>query len=392
MPGQPAERFRCVRTRNRVRIFVEMIIGIEEIARLAGVSVGTVDRALHGRKGISEETRRRVLETANRFGYETNWAARALARGRPNIRIGVCIPSEFESFYGRIRDGILDEAKRHKHLGLDLLFARIGRPGHGEVEVLRAMRSTGVNAVIMTPGDPCKVGVEIDSAEREGVRVVCVASDAAGTARSTVVCVEPELSGRLAAELMGMLVPAAARVAVVAGILSTDDQRLKASAFREAFPDYCPRGSVVDVIEGKDDELETAVNCARLLERDGAVDGLYVANAMCLPVCAVICAKGLSGAVKLVTTDLFEAMAPYFEQGTISVSIHQKPFRQGQAAVRLIVDHFITRAAIPKSWYLAPGVVLRSNLHVYRETRGAGPRDREAHPHGERSSPSLAGM
>ena len=51
-------------------------VGIQEIARLAKVSIGTVDRALHGRKRISERTRKRILRIAHEVGYRPNLAAR----------------------------------------------------------------------------------------------------------------------------------------------------------------------------------------------------------------------------------------------------------------------------------------------------------------------------
>src|SRR5581483_10442931 len=44
-------------------------VGVREIARLAKVSVGTVDRALNGRPEVSESTRKRVLEIAAKHGY-----------------------------------------------------------------------------------------------------------------------------------------------------------------------------------------------------------------------------------------------------------------------------------------------------------------------------------
>jgi LacI family transcriptional regulator len=41
--------------------------GIHQIAKLAKVSIGTVDRALHGRPGISENTRKKVLRIARKW-------------------------------------------------------------------------------------------------------------------------------------------------------------------------------------------------------------------------------------------------------------------------------------------------------------------------------------
>lgn len=55
--------------------------GIVRLAHELGISTGTVSRALNGKPDVSADTRKRVLEAANRLGYAPNHAARALAQG-----------------------------------------------------------------------------------------------------------------------------------------------------------------------------------------------------------------------------------------------------------------------------------------------------------------------
>lgn len=64
---------------------------IEDVAREAGVSISTVSYALSGKRSITEDTRRRVLEAAQRLGYAPKAAARALAARRSSI-IAVTTP------------------------------------------------------------------------------------------------------------------------------------------------------------------------------------------------------------------------------------------------------------------------------------------------------------
>ena len=75
--------------------------------------------------------------------------------------------------------------------------------------------------------------------------------------------------------------------------------------------------------------------------------GLYVNTVNCLPVCRALGAHGLAGKVKLITTDLFAEMAPYFHKGIITASIYQQPHRQGQMAVRLMTDYLTNKASFP---------------------------------------------
>lgn len=64
-----------------------------ELAALCGVSQGTVDRALHGRTGISAATRERILAAAEAHGYRPNPAARELMGRTPSKAVGVAVPA-----------------------------------------------------------------------------------------------------------------------------------------------------------------------------------------------------------------------------------------------------------------------------------------------------------
>ena len=61
------------------------MVDIRELARLSGVSPATVSRALNDRAEVSPETRRRILEMAERLGYSPNQPARTLVRRRSDM-------------------------------------------------------------------------------------------------------------------------------------------------------------------------------------------------------------------------------------------------------------------------------------------------------------------
>jgi LacI family transcriptional regulator len=343
--------------------------GIHLIAELARVSIGTVDRALHGRNGIKESTRGRILEIARQIGYTPNLAARALSAARTNARIGVCMPREIHFFYDPLWSGVVDEARRLAHLGIQLLKRPVQVLGEEDTSAFTELVEQGVSGIILTAGNPKGLKPLIDDAEERGVPVVCVSTDAPDSRRSSIVCVEPRLNGGLAGELMGKFVPPGSRVAVVAGMLKTEDHRKKTEGFSEAFPQHCSGGKVITVLEGHEDEDETFQKTFDLLRRVPNLAGIYVNTVNCLPVCRALGAKGAAGKVKLITTDLFLEMDSYFKRGTITASIYQQPHRQGQMAVRLMVEHLTSKVPFPPAVHLSPGVVMSSNLHLFREMR-----------------------
>ena len=71
---------------------------LREIAAAAGISIGTVDRALHNRAGVNPKTRNQVLKIAEKLGYKPNIAARTLKLNR-RLRIAAHLPRQIASFF-----------------------------------------------------------------------------------------------------------------------------------------------------------------------------------------------------------------------------------------------------------------------------------------------------
>ena len=180
--------------------------GIHLIAEMANVSIGTVDRALHGRNGIKESTRVRILQIARQISYTPNLAARALSVAKASACIGVCVPREIHFFYDQLWGGILDEARRVEQLGVQFLHRPVQALGEGDTGAVKELLQSGVDGIIVTAGNPKGLTPLINAAEEKGVRVVCVSTDAPESRRSSIVCVEPRLNGCLAGELMGKFV------------------------------------------------------------------------------------------------------------------------------------------------------------------------------------------
>lgn len=79
---------------------------IEDVARVAGVSVATVSRALRDMPNVAAETRTRVIQVARDLGYVAHPAAASLASGRTRT-IGLAAPFYGIWFTGKVTVGVL---------------------------------------------------------------------------------------------------------------------------------------------------------------------------------------------------------------------------------------------------------------------------------------------
>ncbi|MFL6026872.1 MAG: LacI family DNA-binding transcriptional regulator [Friedmanniella sp.] len=80
---------------------------VRDVAQLAGVSPGTVSKALNGRGQLREETRLRVRSAAEKLGFQPNHSARSLLAGR-TYTVGVLTSDSFGRFTLPVMEGIED--------------------------------------------------------------------------------------------------------------------------------------------------------------------------------------------------------------------------------------------------------------------------------------------
>ncbi|MGI8761244.1 MAG: LacI family DNA-binding transcriptional regulator [Jatrophihabitantaceae bacterium] len=99
-----------------------MVTSIEDVARLAGVSIATVSRALRGLPDVAPATRDRVVEAAAQLDYVASPFAARLASGR-TATVGVVVPFVNRWFFAEVI-GTVETALRRA--GYDLLLYNLG--------------------------------------------------------------------------------------------------------------------------------------------------------------------------------------------------------------------------------------------------------------------------
>ena len=336
------------------------LVGIKDIARATGVSIGTVDRALHDKPGINPGTRRRVLCAADRLGYRPNLAARHL-KSPTRLRISVHLPEEIALFWDSLRDGIREAAAPFAHT-LSVEFRNNPRLGEGEVAPLEQALESGVNGLILAPGDPAALGPLIERAASLAVPVVCVVTDAPSCERLTSVSADPFTVGSVAGELISRFLPGGGDVAFFTGWLGTEDHAEKLRGFRSSLKDVGCGVELVSVVEAHDDERVGYRRALALLDAHEDLKGIYVSTVNSMPVLRAIERKRRAGRIAVVTTDLFPALVPRIRAGQVAATIYQRPVSQGRQALQALYQFLAEGTRPPGRIKVIPHVVMRSNL------------------------------
>lgn len=344
---------------------VSRAIGIKDIARALNVSTGTVDRALHGKPGINERTKARVLHMAAAMGYRPNLAARHL-QSRRTVRVSVHLPQELAVFWDSLREGIREAAAPFEP-SLRVEFRSYPRLGEGDVALFEEALADGTHGLIIAPGDPAALAPWIARAAQQQVPVVCVVTDAPDTERLASISADPFTVGAVAGEFLARVLPGGGSVAFFTGWLGTQDHAEKRRGFEASLQACGGALAVSAVVEAHDDEREGDRQTTELLRAQPDLKGIYVSTVNSMPVLRAVERAGRLGDLTIVTTDLFAELVPWVRAGHVVATVYQRPISQGRLALQAMSQYLLERQTPQPRMHVAPHLVMRSNLDLFVE-------------------------
>lgn len=253
-------------TRGKIR-------NIAELAKIAGVSAGTVSRALAGKDLVNKETRERIQALAREYGFRPNQMARRLRTQQTGV-IGVVIPLGHERrqhisdpFFMTLFGYLADELTESGH---DLMLSRVIP---GDDEWLDRIVDSGMLDGALVIGQSNQTEVIERVAERYRPLVIW-GSHREGQAQCTV-GVDNRAGGRIAAQ---RLIERGATKLAFFGDASAPEIAERLSGAQDAVSATGGLASLRSFSTHLASEEMAAQIAANLSELDGAVDGIVCAS------------------------------------------------------------------------------------------------------------------
>jgi DNA-binding LacI/PurR family transcriptional regulator len=168
--------------------------GIKQVARLAGVSIGTVSNVLNRPDLVAETTRRRVLDAIAELGYIRNDSARQLRAGRSR-QIAIVVLDVANPFFTDVIRGAEDAIEDHDVM---LVVCNSGEDAGRERHHLDLLEEQRVRGVLITPVNDAPDS-RLERFMQRGTPVVLV-DRGSGRPNQCSVAVDDVLGGRLAGD------------------------------------------------------------------------------------------------------------------------------------------------------------------------------------------------
>jgi LacI family transcriptional regulator len=337
---------------------------VKEIAEKAKVSIGTVDRVMHNRGRVSNETRLRVESIIRELDFRPNFFAKNLKRGQ-NYRFAILMPKveQDNSFWSLIFSGMqraIKELSAYNIVVSSFFFDRTSERSFS-VQSKKAL-AFEPDGLIMTPllteGFKQFIGQIPGS-----VPYIFVDTTLEGGHPISYIGHQPFQSGFLAGKLMKLL--SAGRdgsIAIIRSYLQEYHMDQRARGFH-AFFDTDKALSLVDYnitgIENKENYYRVIDNCLR---QNSDIIGIFVTNVYANFVADFFAERSNINKPFIIGYDLVKENIKYLKEGGIDFLISHRPDMQGYNAVMQLYDFRVIKRSVNFETSMPIDIITKENI------------------------------
>lgn len=324
-----------------------MAVTAQQIAELAGVSRGTVDRALHNRGRINPEVAARIHKIAADLGYKPNLVGQALVKSKRDCKIGAILQSVETPTMQIVRKGLQRAESELRASGVELIVRELrGLDEELVLESIEELTSQGIQGLALSPNNTTELRECINDLYEQGIPVITLNSDVPGSKRMCFIGMDNYRAGQTAAGLMHQMLPDGSKVFPLTGHLNNTAHNNRLTGFTDTLAAEHADNLTVLPFQPCFDRDDFAYEITQhILEAHPDLAGIYVASNGQQGVCEAVKDAGLTGRVRVIAFDLTPPNDELLRDGHISILLDQDAFEQGYRPPLLLSDYLVHQRA-----------------------------------------------
>ena len=338
---------------------------IKRIAELAGVSIGTVDRALHNRGRVRPEVVKRVLEIADLLNYKPNSIAKSLAIRNRKLKIALILHIERNTFWDMILEGVEQAAHEIRDFGISVVIKRGCNFDHSvQLDLIDEVVANGFNALAIVPINHRGVKQKLTELHERQFPVVFLGALLEDSPSLSYVGCNYASAGRITAGIINIIAGGAGKLLVFSPSFQMLGHQHRIEALRDRLEKYYGGITVQKVIEMPDDDIYSYNETKNAFAQFPDTDILICPGATSTRgMLQALNDLSLYQKVKVVVYDYSEEVRKGLEEGGILVAITQNPQHQGYRAIRILFE-YLTADTIPSYHnYVQTQIILRESVN-----------------------------
>lgn len=343
---------------------MEKKITLQDIAKTANVTVATVHKALHNKKGVSPEKREEILALANSLNYYAGASA-----VHKIYKIAAVFPgptNDNRYFYQYIWKGIHDRARELAPCHVEVMDVTFEGGLDQQLELLnhiwetRRQELAGLITVVWNETASLEV---LNKFTDEGIKVFTLSADAPFSQRTSCIMANPYRSGRLAAEYLGSILKQPCRVVIIGTKRDTSNHAQVVRGFFDQMTESNPLIEIIELYESVYYPEKLYDTLSEFLHTFDNILGIYANNARTTArVCSMVKEIGYQDKVTIIGSELFDESKEALKHGTLNAIIDQNGYEQGYKGVSLAFDSIVLENEVPAKHEINASLILKNNL------------------------------
>lgn len=331
---------------------------IKEIAKLAGVSRGTVDRVINNRDNVSDETKQRVLDIIKKYDFRPNEYARSLSMHNKKFRIGVIVGYIDIPFFQLVVKGIKKRVHKYKNAGMSVILKKVNLYKKEMIlKVLDELKQDDISALIVTSFNDEIICKKIDELN---VPTICINNRLDIKNSICYIGCDYYNSGSLIANLIN-LIGKSKNIGVVESFPHNYSAPERLTGFENTLDKQM---QIVDKKYNYDDE-DISYQCVKdIILNNKNVDTICFFGAGIKGGLNAI--YELKANVKCYTVEYFKEIEEGLKNDTIIATITQHPYTQGVKSIEYLYNYLIAKKPIPNEKIMDNTLILKNTIVVHK--------------------------
>ena len=341
---------------------------IKNIAEIAGVSKGTVDRVIHKRGKVSAKSLEKVNAVLSEIDYQPNLLARSLKNTKQH-HICVVLPDyNKDPFWLPCHKGIKEAISEFSPFGVFIEpFYFDPNDVNSFIEINKRILKLTPDAVLLAPLFYKETKTIVNNYSLSNILVSKFNNQLEIENTKNFVGQDLFLSGRIAASLIKMIVPENSTIA----ILHIDEDFNNAVHMQEkekGFINYFKKinPSNLSILTYNSNQKELTNKLTAIFKEPTNVKAVFVTTSKVYKVAQFLQVNNLKK-VKLIGYDLLDENIQYLKDNIIQFIIHQNPKKQVYLGLTYLVEYFLFDKEIPTKSLLPIDIITSENLKTYVE-------------------------
>ncbi|MEC7771785.1 MAG: LacI family DNA-binding transcriptional regulator [Bacteroidota bacterium] len=337
-------------------------ITIRDIARVANVSIGTVDRVIHKRGKVSESALKKVNDAIMDLDYKPNPLARSL-KNNVVYTISIYIPNpENDLYWLPCKQGILEIIAEYEAFDLDI-SVHYYNPLKPDSFLIKGSKliAKSPDAFLFVPLFERESDVLLKKLRENGILTATFNSMPSNHVDQHV-GQDLFLSGRVGAKLISNFIKSSSKI----GIVHMDEafgnaihMQQKEEGFRSFFKNYHTKYDIHTKTLNSRDVGSVLLDFIRKYD----IDTFFVTNSKTYEIVRTLDLLGKKGII--VGYDLLPENTKHLVEGRIQFLIHQAPRQQASLSLKSLVENLLFKKEFPKKQLLPIEIINSENLESY---------------------------